>query len=37
MRGGRDEMAIGAGGSEAHSLLGRDDANAGAFRSLDDA
>jgi hypothetical protein len=28
-------MAIGAGGSEVHSLLGLDDAKAGALRSLD--
>ena len=37
VRGGRDEIAIGAGGSEDHSLLGRDDANTGALSSLDDA
>ena len=37
VRGGRDEMAIGAGGSEDHSLRGRDDANAGATTSSDDA
>jgi hypothetical protein len=30
-------MAIGAGGSDVHSLLGRDDANAGAALSSDGA
>jgi hypothetical protein len=37
VRGGGAEIAIGAGGSEDHSLPGRDDANAGAAASSDDA